>query len=59
MVVGLNWVEDVGVGAKLVIMAIKALERAVNHIEKQEKMKLDELMPLRISLVQSWILSLL
>lgn len=59
MVVGLNWVEDVGVGAKLVIMAIKSLERAVNHIEKQEKMKLDELMTLRISLVQSWILSLL
>lgn len=59
MVVGLDWVEDVGVGAKLVIMAIKSLERAVNHIEEQEKMKLDELMTLRISLVQSWILSLL
>lgn len=59
MVVGLDWVEDVGVGAKLVIMAIKSLERAINHIEEQEKMKLDELMTLRISLVQSWILSLL
>lgn len=59
MVVGLDWVEDVGVGAKLVTMAIKSLERAVNHIEEQEKMKLDELMTLRISLVQSWILSLL
>lgn len=41
------------------IMAMKSLEKAVNYIEKQEKTKADELMTLRISLVQSWILRLL